>query len=610
MRQTLRPYQNSACHAVFDGLDMGYRRILYTQATGTGKTTVIAELCKIFRDFNDAKILCIAHRRELLTQMYQRIRDHCGLAEEIDIGIEQAENKARRSCQVIIASVQTIVSASRMPDFKPDVIICDEAHRAAAPTYKKIFERYRVGEEDGALLIGCTATSKRTDRQSLFAKRPDNTPVELFDKKKKIRYPADPKECVFDYHCFDYSILDATEDGYLVPLKGHTIQTTTDLSGVGVDRDGDFKEGQLAKVVDNNERTIQAINAWKQIAEGRPTIVFCAGVEHAHHAAELWRQAGYTAEALDGETDNWTRVGVLEKFRAGRLNVLCNMGLFTEGMDAPKCACVVHLRPTKSWNLYVQMTGRGLRPLSGIVDGYIEAAQRRKAITESEKPDCIVLDLCDLIESNDICSAPSILDLPAGLDLQGNSVTDAKKLLDEFEEVRERVIGECPATYRDLQVRLAQVDMLRQSNAKSAGDWRVTEDGFRFVRVPVGYQAEMKPAGTDSYRLTIRRGAETLMDKVGKPSGEFKQYLDSAQRWIGKKVAEYQETLSRGTLSRLSDKQVYVLLKNGHSRNEIDCMTYYKAKALIAKYMEEYRSRLNPHFDEEDEIDEEDEKAA
>lgn len=595
--QTLRHYQTSACHAVFDGLDMGYRRILYTQATGTGKTTTMAELCKIFRDYNGAKILCVAHRRELLSQMYQRIKDHCAI-DEWQIGVEQAESKAPRSAEVIIASVQTIVNAARLPDFKPDVIIVDEAHRAAAKTYKAIFDRYQCGEEDGAILIGCTATAKRTDRQSLYAKRPDNTAVELYDKKKKIRYPADPKECVFDFHCFDYSIMDATDDGYLVPLRGHTVQTTTDLSGVETDKDGDFKEGQLAKAVDNYERTIQAINAWKEIAADRPTIVFCAGVEHAHHAAELWKQAGYTAAALDGETDTWTRIGTLEQFRAGRLNVLCNMGLFTEGMDAPACACVVHLRPTKSWNLYVQMTGRGLRPLTGVVDGYDNPAERRKAIAGSHKPDCIVLDLCDLIESNDICSAPSILDLPAGLDLQGNTVTDAKKLLDEFEEVRERVIGECPATFRDLQVRLAQVDMLRQSGANSSADWRVTQDGFRFVRVPPGYQAEMLPAGADSYRLTIKRGAETLMDKVGKPSGEFKQYLDSAQRWIGKKVSEYQETLSRGTLNRLSERQISVLTRRGHSRKEVDCMTYYKAKTLIAQYMDEYRSSQNPHFEE------------
>jgi len=590
MSQSLRPYQQSAVNAVIDATIMGYKRVLYTQATGTGKTTVMAELCKIFHEYNGAKILCLAHRRELITQMYQRIKDHLNLS-VFDIGVELADSHARGTEQIIIGSVQTLANAARLPDWKPDVIITDECHRAAAKSYRNIYERFQVGaEEGGAVHIGCTATAKRTDRQSLFAIRPDGSPVELFDKKKKLRYPADPAECVYEYHAYEYGILDATDDGWLVPLRGHTVQTETDLSGVQTDNDGDFKEGQLAKAVDNNERTLLAINAWKQVAADRPTIVFCAGVEHAHHAAELWRQAGYTAEALDGETDSWKRIGTLEAFRAGNLQVLCNMGLFTEGMDAPACACVVHLRPTKSWNLYVQMTGRGLRVLPGVVDGIDAAEERRQQIAQSRKPDCIVIDLCDLIKNNDICSAPSILDLPASLDLQGQTVTEAKRLLDEFEEVKERVIGECPTTFRDLQVKLAQVNMLTGSKSKHSADWRVTDEGFRFTKLPLGYQAELNPAGDTSFRLTIKRGAEMLMDKIGKPNGEFDQYLESATRWIGKKVGEHQANQSRGTLARLTPRQTGCLKANGHSPNEIDCMTYHKAKALISTYMDRWKS--------------------
>lgn len=590
MSQTLRPYQTAACHAVFDGLDMGYKRVLYTQATGTGKTTVIAELCRIFREYNGAKILCLAHRKELISQMYHRIKEHCHL-DEWQIGTEIAESRAPRSAEIVIGSVQTVRSGARLPEFQPDVIITDECHRAAARSYKTIYDRFGVGEK--CVHIGCTATAKRTDRQSLFAIRPDGTAVELFDKRRKVRYPADPAECVYEFHCYDFGIMDATEEGWLVPLRGHTVQTDTDLSEVETDTDGDFKEGQLAKAVDNNERTLTAINAWKQIAADRPTIVFCAGVEHAHHSAELWRQAGFTAEALDGETEDWKRYQTLEAFRAGKLNVLCNMGLFTEGMDAPACACVVHLRPTKSWNLYVQMTGRGLRTLPGIVDGLSEARERKQAISQSEKPDCIVLDLVDLIEANDICSAPSILDLPAGLDLQGESLTDAKKLLDEFEEVKERVIGECPTTYRELRVRLAQVDMIQNSGAKSAADWKVSKDGFRYVRVPIGYQAEMTPVGANQNRLVVKRGDEIIYDKVGKPNGSFRDWLNCARPRIAKAIEDHHATIvppSRGTLDRLSPKQANVLRRRGHQNTEIDAMPYKKAKALIDRYMQEYNA--------------------
>jgi hypothetical protein len=335
----------------------------------------------------------------------------------------------------------------------------------------------------------------------------------------------------------------------------------------------------------------------KEIAEGRPTIVFCASVEHAHHAAELWQQAGYTAAALDGETDNRTRYETLREFQDGRLQVLCNCALFTEGMDAPRCACIVHLRPTKSWNLYVQMTGRGTRTLPGIVDGLLEPDERRAAIAASDKRDCIVLDMVDISGTHELCSVPSILDLPANIDLQGHSVTDTKKLLDEFEEVRERVIGECPLTYQDLQVRLAQVNLLRQSKAKTQQDWKATESGFRFTHVPPGYKAELNPVLPEGYELRVTHHTRgELLCKTGKPSPDrtFRGYLDHAQRWIqhvveGDKAS--QPAASRGTLQRLTEPQQWHLRRRGHSMEEIDGMPYKKAKALLDRYVPEYHAQ-------------------
>lgn len=590
MSQQLRQYQTDAVLSVFDAIDDGYKRILYTQATGTGKTTVIAELCRLFHLSQDAKILCLAHRRELITQMYQRIKDHCGF-DEWQIGCEIAGEFASSAAQIVVASVATVRNPNRLAGFAPDVIITDEAHRAAAASYRKIYERFGVGEK--TIHIGCTATAKRTDKQSLFAINADGTRVELLDKKTKSRYPANPDDCIYEYHCFDYGILDGTEDGYLVPLRGHTVQTETDLEKVGTDTDGDFKEGELARAVDNEERTILAINAWKQVAEDRSTIVFCAGVEHAHHAAELWRQAGYTAVALDGETDNTTRFEALEKFRSGEIQAICNMGLFTEGMDAPRCGCVVHLRPTKSWNLYVQMTGRGLRPLSGIVDACRTPGERRKTIEASSKPDCIVIDLVDLIGKNNICSAPSILDLPASLNLDGETVTSAKKLLDEFEEVRERVIGECPKTFRELQVRLAQVEMLSNSEARSRGDWRVSERGFRFSRVPPGYDAEIRQQGSRTFCLRVRHQGETLLQQSYQRDHTFADYLDGARHDITETIRQHQATQSKKTLDRLTPKQINCLRANGHTPAEIDCMTHGYAKKLLADYIATWRAKQN-----------------
>ena len=41
--------------------------------------------------------------------------------------------------------------------------------------------------------------------------------------------------------------------------------------------------------------------------------------------------------------------------------ILCNYGILTTGFDAPQTSAIVIARPTKSYVLYAQMVGRGIR---------------------------------------------------------------------------------------------------------------------------------------------------------------------------------------------------------------------------------------------------------
>lgn len=935
MSQTLRPYQSECVQAVLDAYEQGYRRVLYTLPTGCGKTTTFSELIKQFLA-NEWKVLVLAHRSELIGQAFERIKEHNALS-YYEIGMEIAETSAPHGASVVVGSVMTVKGAHRLDWFHPDVIIVDECHRAAGASYLRIIERagVHVGE---CFYIGCTATARRTDRQSLYAFRPDGKRVTLLDKKGR-KIEADPAQCVFEKHVYEYPLTSALEDGWLVPIVGHTVRTTTDLSEVATSL-GDFAEGQLARAIDNAERTNLAINAWKQIAADRQTLVFCGSVEHAHHAAQMWTQAGYPARAIDGTTDKAERHRTLVDFKQGRLQILCNCGVFTEGTDLPTASAIVHLRPTKSWNLYVQMcvdrqteiltdqgwrtpntiqetdraagfdmqtgeirwntiqgiinrplsdadeamyslaspsvdlrvtgghqmiyrtrvgrqkipsswgkikaealsdrtdqyqipvsgvqrsagvplsddelrfigwfltdgthnkknnsiticqaahqpyhdaiksclngcgfkygthrvsgssqftrnsdliryivskgkprgrdahlrgwselepfldkdfsplledctpaqlaallesmnqgdgvkyhgkdwvqqtyricigrkvvadrlqslcvrrgfrcnqsvhyfnrnpiyylhikpetvrtvggstaqdraslqpciydpsehvwcletemgtlitrrngkvvimgnTGRGTRVLPGVVNDAMTADERRAAIAASAKPDCLVLDLVDITRDNDLCAAPSLLDLPATLDLQGQSVTAAKRLLDEFEEAREQVIGECPSTYQELAVKLAQVALLRDSGAASKGDWAASPDGWRFKRVRPGYQVALTMPEPGTWQLEVRKGQEQILSRLGKPSQSFKSYLDSAARHASEAIERHAEANmpSRGTLTRLSPKQIGCLKARGHTPREIDAMPYAKARALINQYMGEWQAK-------------------
>jgi len=603
--QTLFYYQQDAVQAIKTDLDAGYKRLLFTQATGTGKTTVLAELCRLFLEEPAFRILVLAHRQEILTQLYQRIQSQCEL-DDYQIGIEMADSSAPASARVVIGSVLTVKNPNRLPGQRFDLIVCDECHHAAATSYQAIFTRFGV-DTGQCLCLGCTATALRSDKQSLYAIETDGLPVQLCDKKSKKKRPASPSETVYEKLCYDFSLLRGVEEGFLVPLRGYTVETGFDLSGVqtktNAEGETDFVTSQLgqalgAKTQPALERTIRAINAWKQVAADRPTLVFCASLEHAHHSAELWRQAGYPAEALDGTTDkSFVRPQTLEDFRRGKVRVLLNFGLFTEGTDLPECACIVDMRPTQSWGLYCQMVGRGTRPTEGILRGR-EAApveERLRAIAASRKPDCLIIDLVDNCGKHDPCTLPSLLHLPVNLDLQGQSVTQAKRMLEEFDSVRESVLGECPTTFRQLQVRLAQVDLLRNSGSKMAQDWQVTEGGFRYHRAPVGYRVELNSTGPNEYELLVKApGGAELLRRRGQPREHLKTYLNHA--WANAQPAIEQHRASqppvaRGTLGRLSYKQARCLKANGHSDTAIDAMPYKKAKALIDRYMTQWNAR-------------------
>lgn len=632
--QVLRPYQHDATNAVMSSLDLwletfeqggiwqfsGLSRVMYTAPTQTGKTTVFAEIIKriLARDPRH-RILVMAGVSEIITQGYERIRDDCGLG-GWEIGMELDKSKANVINRVIVGSWQTCKSVKRPdPNWQPTVIIVDECHGSAASSYLKIFHRYGVFAGTCAL-IGCTATEERGDRKSLFAKTPDGERA-MMERKGKPNSPAKDDECIFQQWVFEYSLFDAIDDGWAVDPKVLLEKTETDLSDVKTSRMGDFDQAELEEKVDNDSRTLKAISARREAANDRPTIAFCAGVKHARHTAELWRKAcrhcvckqeehveggcstegcecpgfsGYRAESVDGETDKLkVRPKIWQDFDSGEVEIITNFGVIQEGNSRPTCSCIVHMRPTKSQRLYRQMSGRGTGALPWAVAPYAEGTpeERKAAIAASPKPDLIIIDLVDIHKNaKGLVSSGVILGLSVNLDMQGQSMFKVKRMLDEFEQVKHRVIGECPTTYEYLKVRLEQVSAMVRSGARSVETWKATDDGYRFVKTPPKYQADLVPDG-DAFRLKVKWGEEVLLDRSGKAGHDFKAYLDKAQERIETVVSEHQASIPKGTLAKLSDKQINVLVRNGHKRDQIDQFTTGYARMLIGKYVQSYQMR-------------------
>ena len=361
-----RDYQEKAIDSTFKMWET-FDSTINVMPTGTGKGHLIAGIA---RRMSPARTMVLAHREELIAQAREKIEYVAGM----DCDIEKAElmasttfwNKAR----VVVASVQSLASGrerKRYERFNPEefgCLIIDEGHHATAPTYQSIIKHFQ--QNPRLKLVGLTATPDRSDEEALGQ--------------------------VFKSVAFDYEILDAINDGWLVPVEQQMVRAEVDYSGIRTTA-GDLNGADLAKVMEA-ERALQGVaGATIQIVGNRRTIVFASSVKHAESLCNILnRHKPGIAEWVCGKTKKEDRRLTLERFLHGNVQIVCNCGVLSEGYDNPWVECIVMGRPTKSRSLYAQMAGRSLRPLPGIVDRYTTAAGRRMGITLSPKPACLVID--------------------------------------------------------------------------------------------------------------------------------------------------------------------------------------------------------------------------
>ena len=420
--QALRPYQEEALQAILAARARGVQRAVLVASVGSGKTTVFTALIRALREGgNTREALIVAHREELLAQAAERTRQNCpGLRVAIEQGPQQVEEGA---ADVVVASVQTIgrKGTARLGWLRPGLVIVDEMHHAIpGSSYERVLDRF--GET--AFTLGVTGTMKRLDRVSLHRAANGQAMGGLWEEV-----------------VYEYPIRRAIEEGYLCPLRGYRVQTDVDLSGVGTTA-GDFNQAELAAAVVAEARTERAVDHWFDVAEGRQTIAFGVNVAHAHQIAETFKARGVPAEAVDGTMDSDKRAAIMDRYRRGETLVLANCMIVTEGADFPETACILMLRPTQSWSLFSQMAGRGLRLKTG-------------------GGDCVVIDVVDLTTRHDLATVPAILDLPAGLDLEGRTLSEAAKGLDELGAAAGFLKDYAPKTFSELQTVLRQIDLFR-----------------------------------------------------------------------------------------------------------------------------------------------------
>jgi superfamily II DNA or RNA helicase len=136
--------------------------------------------------------------------------------------------------------------------------------------------------------------------------------------------------------------------------------TLVDLSGVHT-RGGEFVAEEIEKKVIVARVFGDVIKHYRQLANEKKAICYCASIEHSQRMAEAFTAAGINAAHIDGATPKAERAATVKAFRRGDIRILCNVDLISEGFDVPDCECSILLRPTKSLTLFIQQSMRCMR---------------------------------------------------------------------------------------------------------------------------------------------------------------------------------------------------------------------------------------------------------
>lgn len=482
----LRDYQVQAVDSVFESF-REYDALILVLATGLGKTIVSADVMLRWPE-PAGRVLFIAHVQELITQAQDKIDIHTTYRPAIEMGINRGETNNTallHKSRFVVASIQTLTRRKEL--FDPTefgLIIIDECHHAVADSYRKVLKYFQEYNED-IKILGITATPYRGDNLSLAS---------------------------FAQHCcFEMGIREGIDEGYLVPiLQKYIVVDGLDFSAcrtVAKDlNEGDLEDVMMGGAVEegmSDEERLQALQRQEQMlhrvaaptvkeSQGRPTLVFCVTVAHAQRMAEVLRRyPGITAEVVHGKTPWEERTRLVDQFKAGIIQMLVGVGVFTEGFDAPNAAVIAMARPTKKQGLYVQMIGRGTRPLTGLIDKYDTVEERQQAIANSLKQNCTILDFVGNSGKHKLISTADVL---AG-DMPPELVEAAIQEMQEtgnVEDIREATWRK--KEERDEEERLAELERQRKKKEMEARE----EARRAKLRAEAEYRArEIDPFGSD-----------------------------------------------------------------------------------------------------------------
>ncbi len=333
------PFQERLLEQIALARERGHHRNLLVSATGTGKTVMAAiDYARLRERLPRSRLLFVAHREEILGQSLATFR-HC--LRDHSFGELWVGGQRPQRFEHVFASIQSL-NAAGLGSLAPshfDVVIVDEFHHAAAPSYRALLEHVLPAE-----LLGLTATPERSDGLPI---------LEWFDHRIAA----------------ELRLWDAIDQQRLAPFAYFGVHDGLDLRQVPWRRGRGYDVEGLSNLFTANDAWARQVLTQLVSHVDDPlqmrALGFCVSVDHARFMARVFREAGVPAVAVWADGTEADRANALADLAARRVNALFSVDLFNEGIDIPAVDTLLLLRPTDSPTLFLQQLGRGLRRMTG-----------------------------------------------------------------------------------------------------------------------------------------------------------------------------------------------------------------------------------------------------
>jgi len=328
----LRDYQQDIFDKSISAFRNGSKGVCCVLPCRSGKSYIMARMIKGAK----GNVLVLAHRHTLINQ-------HKDLLKSLSVLTDN----------VRVESVFT--EASRLGRYAKDsinLIIIDEAHLSEAMSYRKVCEYYDCKR------VLFTATPARLDGKPLTLA---DTLITGITAAELIKLGA-----ISDYD-------------YYAPDLNLNIDNVDMVAG-------EYNNGQLTELMCQTAIYGDVLKYYRQLGDNRQAIAYCTSVKHSEQTAQMFTENGVSAISIDGSMSQKERNKRMDLFKSGRVQILCNCNLISEGVTLPNASVALLLRPTCSLPLFIQQACRVLTPVQGkkaVIIDFVNNVQKHGMPTET-----------------------------------------------------------------------------------------------------------------------------------------------------------------------------------------------------------------------------------